>query len=104
MTTTTKYVLFGALGLAVVALLSTEKAQDLREQMQDAAMKRAKKLQKKLGKLGASTIDSVADFKDMLSNEIEGLSDDARERITKILDGAAQEGTKAKKNLSQQLS
>jgi len=104
MTTTTKYVLLGALGLAVVALLSTDKAKELREEMQDEAIKRAKKLQKKLSKMGASTIDSVADFKDMLGSQIEGLSDDARESIEKILDTAQKEGTKAKKNLSQQLS
>lgn len=104
MTSTMKYLLLGALGLTVAALLTTDKAKELREGMQDAAMKRAKKLQKKLGKLGASTIDSVSDLKDMLSSQIEGLTDDARERIEKILDTATQEGGKAKKNLAEQLS
>jgi len=104
MTTTMKYLLLGAAGLAVAALLSTDKAKELREEMQDAAMKRARKLQKRLSKLGANTIDSVAEFKEMLASEIEGLSDDARDRIEKILDTAQQEGVKLKKNMSQQLS
>jgi len=104
MNSTTKYILFGALGVAAVLLLSTDKAKELREDLQDSAMKNAKKWKNKLNQIGSSTSDTITDLKEMLASEIEGLSDDARTRIESILDGAEKSTGKAKKNLSKQLS
>jgi len=101
---TTKYVLFAALGLAAVLLLTSDTAKDLRDELEEKAKKNAKKWKNKLSKMGADTSDTIADLKDMLSNEIEGLSDDARERIESILNGAAKSTNKIKTNLSKQLS
>ena len=101
---TTKYVLFAALGVAAVLLLTTDKGKEMREDMEDVAKKNAKKWKEKLAKIGSSTSDTIADLKDMLSSEIEGLSDDARERIEAIVSGAAKSSNKIKKNVSKQLS
>ena len=101
---TTKYVLFAALGVAAVLLLTTDKGKELREDFQDTAMKNAKKWKNKLNKLGKSTTDTVTDLREMLASEIEGLSDDARGRIEAILDGTAKSAAKVKRNVSQQLS
>ena len=101
---TTKYVLFAALGIAAVILLTSDTAKEMREELEEKAKKNAKKWKNKLSKMGADTSDTIADLKDMLSNEIEGLSDDARERIENILDGTAKSTNKIKRNLSKQLS
>src|SRR5471030_1268614 len=101
---TTKYVLFTALGIAAVLLLTSDSAKEMREELEEAAKKNAKKWKSKLSKMGADTADTIADLKDMLSNEIEGLSDDARERIEGILDGTAKSASRIKKNVTSQLS
>ena len=76
----------------------------MRDELEDKAKKNAKKWKNKLGKIGADTSDTISDLKDMLSNEIEGLSDDARERIEGVLNGSAKSATRMKANLSKQLS
>jgi gas vesicle protein len=101
---TTKYVLFAALGIAAVLLLTSDAAKDMRDDLEEKAKKNAKKWKGKLNKMGSDTADTISDLKDMLSNEIEGLSDDARERIETILNGSAKSATKIKGNLSKQLS
>ena len=100
MTTRTKYVLFGAVGLAAILLLSTDQAKELRE----AAMQKAKDLRKRLRKLNDGASDAVADFRDMMGSEMEGLSDDARERIETILEKAKKDVEKIKKSLNMELS
>jgi len=101
---TTKYVLFAALGIAAVLLLTSDSAKEIREDLEEKTKKNAKKWKNKLSKMGADTADTISDLKDMLSNEIEGLSDDARERIEGILNGSAKSAAKIKGNLSKQLS
>lgn len=101
---TTKYVLFAALGVAALLLLTSDTAKDMRDDLEEKAKKNAKKWKNKLSKMSVDTSDTIADLKDMLSNEIEGLSDDARERIETILDGSAKSAGKVKKNISKQLS
>ena len=101
---TTKYVLFAALGIAAVLLLTSDTAKEMRDDLEEKARKNAKKWKSKLSKMGADTSDTISDLKDMLSNEIEGLSEDARERIEGILDGTAKSVNKVKRNISNQLS
>jgi gas vesicle protein len=100
----TKYLLFAALGVAAVLLLTSDKAKDLRDELEEKARKNAKKWKSKLSQIGSETSDTIADLKEMLGSEIEGLSDDARERIEAILDGTAKSAGKIKKNVSRQLS
>ncbi|MCW3122730.1 MAG: hypothetical protein JWQ38_2222 [Flavipsychrobacter sp.] len=101
---TTKYVLFAALGLAAVIFLTSDTAKELREDLEANAKKNAKKLKKKFGKIGSDATDKLADLRDMVSNEIEGLSDDARERIESILNDTAKTAGKVKANAGKQLS
>ena len=97
---TTKYFLFAALGVAAVLLLTSDKAKEMRDEMEDKAMKNAKKWRKKLSSIGSSTTDTLSDLKELLSSEIEGLSDDARERIESIVNGATKSAGKIKKTVA----
>ena len=101
---TTKFLLFAGLGVAAVILLTSDKAREIREDIEDNARKNAKKWKQKLANIGSETSDTLADLKDMLSNEIEGLSDDARKRIEHILNDTTKTATKIKENVSKQLS
>ncbi len=101
---TTKYVLFAALGVATLLLLTSDTAKDLRDDLEEGAKKNAKKWKNKLARIGSSTADTVADLKEMLSSEIEGLSDDARARIEAIIDGTAKSSSKIKGTVSKQFS
>ena len=94
---TTKYVLLGALGVAAVLLLTTDKGKKLRGDFTDLAKDNAKKWKKNFGKMGSTASDAIDDLKEMLSSEIEGLSDDARERIEAIVHGSAKTAAKVKK-------
>ncbi len=101
---TTKYVLFAALGVAAVLLLTSDKAKDLRDDLEANALKNAKKWRKKFGKISTDATDKLADLKNMLTDEIEGLSDDARERIEGILNESSKTAGKMKANVSKQMS
>ena len=85
-------------------LLTSDKAKEIREDLEEKAMENAKKWKTKLAKIGNSTSDTLADLRDLLGSEIEGLSDDARERIEAILDGSMKSAGKIKRNVSNQLS
>ena len=101
---TTKYVLFAGLGIAAVILLTSDRAREIREDIEDNARKNAKKWKQKLANIGNEASDTLADLKNMLSCEIEGLSDDARKRIEHILNDTTKSAAKIKSNVSKQLS
>lgn len=101
---TTKYILVTALGVAAVLLLTSDKANQIRQDMEETARKNAKKLKNKLARINSDTSDTMADLKHLLSNEIEGLSEEARSRIEDILEGTATSASKIKRNLKKQLS
>ena len=101
---TTKYLLFAGLGVAAIILLTSDRAREIREDIEDNARKNAKKWKQKLANIGSETSDTLADLKNMLSNEIEGLSDDARKRIEHILNDTTKTADKIKSNVSKQLS
>ncbi len=93
----TKYVIFAALGVAAVALLTSDSTQEWRDDMAD----NAKKWKGKLKKFGGKAASSIDDLQDMLVNEVEGLSDDARTRIASILEGASKTTDSVKKSAKQ---
>jgi len=97
---TTKYLLYGALGAAVVLLLTSDKANGIRNDIADKAMDNADKLKDKLKSMGSSASKRLSEVKDLLEGEMEGLSDDARKRIQNVLDGATNGAAKLKKNLA----
>jgi gas vesicle protein len=101
---TTKYFLFTALGVAAMLLLTSDRANQMRQDMEKTAKKNAKKLKNKLARINNGTSDTLADLKHLLSNEIEGLGDDARSRIENIMEGTTTSASKIKRNLKNQLS
>lgn len=101
---TTKYVLFGALGIAAVLLLTSEKARKIRLDIEDKTKDSADKWKDRLRNIGSSASHTLAELRDLLSTEIEGLSDDARERIEHVLNGTARSANGLKKNVKNQLT
>jgi len=101
---TTKYFLFAGLGIAVILLLTSDRAREIREDIEENARKNAKKWKQKLADIGSETSDTLTDLKNMLSTEIEGLSDDVRERIKHTLNDTTKTADKVKSNVSKQLS
>ena len=101
---TTKYILFAGLGIAAVLLLTSDRAREIREDIEDNATKNAKKWKQKLANIGSEASDTLADLKEMFSNEIEGLSDDARKSIEHILYDTTKTADRIKRNVSKQLS
>ena len=90
----------GALvGVVAGLLLAPEKGEDLRSDIADSAEKWKRKFYRLTGKTGAE----LEDLRDMLEDEIEGLSDDVRSRIITILDEASDKAMKAKNNLVSEL-
>jgi gas vesicle protein len=92
-----KYVIFAALGVAAVALLTSDSTQEWRDDVAD----NAKKWKGKLKKFGGKAASSIDDLQDMLVNEVEGLSDDARTRIATILESANKGAGNLKKSAKQ---
>ena len=101
---TAKYLLFGALGVAAVLLLTSEKARKVRLDLEDKAKDNADKWKEKLASMGNSASKTVGELKELLGSEMEGLSDDARERIERVLNKSARSANGLKKNISNQFS
>ena len=101
---TTKYLLIGALGVAAVLLLTSDKAKPMRDELADKAKKKMDKWKDRLNKLNSNAMDSVEDLKDMIAGEVKGLSSDARDRIEAILSETTKATAKVQKNVSEQLS
>jgi gas vesicle protein len=93
---TLKFLALAGLGVAGVLLLTTDKGKELRGNLADSAGKLGKKLRKNAGK----NLDRLNELKDMVSDEIGGLSDEARTRIMKILDESAKVGRSMKASFS----
>lgn len=99
-----KFLLYSALGITAVLLLTSDRARTIRNRVEDTAKDNMKKLQKRLNRLAGDTTATLAELKELLSTEVEGLSDDARKRIEAILDGSGQSARKLGNSVSRQLS
>jgi gas vesicle protein len=88
----TKYLLLAALGVAAVLLFTTDKGEEIREDLMD----NAGKWKDRVSDLAGTTGDKLADLKSLVSSEVEGLGKDARKRIMNIID----ESSKSAKKLS----
>lgn len=96
---TAKYVLFAALGAGAVILLTSEKARDVREGIED----NARQLRRRLRGIGRDANATIDDLKKLLDYEIDGLTDDARRRIEHILAGATNTDGQVKKNMAKEM-
>jgi gas vesicle protein len=92
------------LGLAVTAgvilLLTTDKGEEIREDISD----NLKKLSKKVDELAGQASHGVKDLQKMVSKEIHGVSDEARQRIADVLDETSDAAQKAKKNTNRMMA
>ena len=79
------------MGVGIGLLLAPEKGEDTRESIAETAGNLKDKFNRLVGRAGAR----LDDLKDLLENEVEGLSDDVRSRIRTILD---EEGTSSAGN------
>jgi len=96
---TSKFFAGALVGVVAGLLLAPEKGEDLRNDIADTAEKWKKKFERLTGKAAAE----LDDLRDMLEDEISGLSDDVRYRIITILDEASDKAMKAKNNLVSEL-
>ena len=70
------------LGVGVGLLVAPEKGEDIRANLSDATQKWRDQLNRLLGRGGAR----LDDLRNFLDSEVEGMTDDARGKISKILD------------------
>ena len=61
---TAKYLLYAALGVAAVLLLTSDRAKEMRDDLEDKAMDKAKKIKDRLAKLRVDSNGLVADLKE----------------------------------------
>ena len=80
----TSFITGAFLGLAAGLLLAPQKGEDLREDLTD----KAKKMKKKLDRITGKAATEINDLRDLLEDEIDGLSNDMRYRLLTILDEA----------------
>lgn len=85
---------------AIVALFTTEKGKELREDIGDAA----EDWGSKLSDLAEKASCSVSDLQKLVAKEVSGLSDTARERIMSIIDESVKTGKKVKKAAAEQVA
>ncbi len=102
--TTMKFVLFGALGVAAVVLLTSDRARKMRIELEDKAKENADLLREKIYSLTGSANHTLAELRTLLGNEIEGLSSEARTRIENILNKTAHSANGLKKTVANKLA
>jgi gas vesicle protein len=88
-----KVLALAAFGAAIALLFTTKRGKELRKDMANAA----EDWGETLGELAEKATVSAKDLKKLVSKEISGLSDEARERISTILDEGGKSGKKLKK-------
>ena len=72
------------MGIVAGLLLAPQKGEELREDIAD----NAKKLKKNLYKMAGKGAAELADLKDLLSEEVDGLSESMRHRLLTMLNEA----------------
>jgi len=78
---TSKFFAGALVGVVAGLLLAPEKGEDLRNDIADSAEKWKKKFYRATGQTSAE----LSDLKDILADEVNGLSDDVRSRLLTIL-------------------
>ena len=96
---TSKFFAGALIGLVAGLLLAPEKGEDLRNDITESAEKWKKKFYRVTGKVGAE----LEDLRDMLEEEVSGLSDDIRYRILTIIDEAEDSSMKIKNTAAESL-
>ena len=96
---TSKFLAGAIVGLVTGLLIAPEKGEDLRNEIADTADNVKKRLYRLAGKTGAE----LTDLKDMLENQIEGLSEDVRYRILTILEESGNSAANIKRSFAAEI-
>lgn len=97
---TGKILVIAAFAGAVVALFTTEKGKKIREELADTAEDWSESLSDLLDQATCS----VKDLQKLLSKEISGLTEDARERIMTIIEESMKSGKRMKEAIQSELA
>lgn len=89
-----------AIGAGLAYLYNTEKGEDLRQDIAD----NLKQLKKKMDKMAGSAASELADAKKMMGKQIEGLSDDTRQKIMDLLDEGTEQAKKGKNAVNRMMA
>lgn len=92
-----KIVALAAIGVAVVLLMSTDKGKKIRKQIAEAS----EDWGETFGELADKAVCSAKDLKRIVSREVKGLSADAREKISGIIDEGSKRAKKMRKEVSE---
>ncbi len=96
---TSKFFAGALVGLVAGLLLAPEKGEDLRNDIADSA----EKLKKKLSRIAGKTSMELSDLRDILEDEVNGLSEDVRYRLLSILDETNDGAMRIKRNIASEL-
>lgn len=96
---TSKFFAGALVGLVAGLLLAPEKGEDLRNDLADTADKLKKKFDRLRGKAGAE----LNDLRQILEDEINGLSEDVRYRLLTILDETEAHADHLKRDIASEL-
>lgn len=96
---TSKFFAGALVGVVAGLLLAPEKGEDLRNELADSAEKWKRKFYRLAGKTGAE----LSDLKDILEDEVSGLSDDVRHRLLTILNETGDSAMKIKRTVGSEL-
>ncbi|HLO69258.1 MAG TPA: YtxH domain-containing protein [Flavipsychrobacter sp.] len=88
-----KFLIGAAAGIAVGLLLAPRKGKELRDDITDQADKLKNKFEKLLGKANGN----LEDLKTYLNKNIEGLTDDVKQKLIEMLNEAEQSAHAAKR-------
>jgi hypothetical protein len=97
---TIKFLFFTGLGAAGVLFLTSAKARQMRQDVES----NTRLWKSQLRRIGRRAANTLSDLRLLLSSEIEGLSDDTRQRIVNILNGTAQATAKVRKSTNGHLA
>jgi gas vesicle protein len=97
---TSKFFAGALLGVVAGLLLAPQKGEELRGEIADSAEKWKKQFDRITGKVGAE----LNDLREMLEDEVGGLSDDIRYRILTILDETEERTGNVKRSVANEMS
>jgi gas vesicle protein len=90
----------GALvGLVAGLLLAPKKGDELRDEIAGSA----REWKKKLSRIGGETKAELSDLRELLADEVNGLSDDVRLRIMTMLEESEAHAGSIKRNIASEL-
>ena len=96
---TSKFFAGALVGVVAGLLLAPERGEDLRNDLAESAENWKRKFYRLSGKTGAE----LSDLKEILEDEVNGLSDDVRHRLLTILNETGESTAKIKRTIASEM-